>query len=121
MKSRGALPWLLVAGGAAAADLAVRVGTGFDMPRVLVAEAVLFPLAALALETLRRRRQANGRQARAVQVVLVWTFGLAGLRSALLAAGTPYAAANAAPLAVVAATMAVRLGRRRLSRKRNDA
>ncbi len=97
------LPWILVLALTTIADVLVRTLTGFDMPRVLAAEALIFPVSAVVLGLLRHRAPASGNRTRALQTVLVWTFALAGIRSAMIALGSSYAVASAVPvgLAVV--------------------
>jgi len=95
-------PWILILGLSTAADWLVRVRTGFDMPRVFEAEALIFPISALALGILRWKSPAAGPKTRALQTTLVWTFALAGLRSAMIALGSSFQSA-----VIVPATLAV--------------
>ncbi|MFO7587782.1 MAG: hypothetical protein R6X22_06875 [Gemmatimonadota bacterium] len=110
---RRIVSWPVVAGGSAAVDWLVRFGTGFDMPRVLAFETVLFPLTAAALEAMRRKGHARRGSTPLLQLLLVWTFALAGLRSALLTAGSSYVVANLAPVVVAGAALLLVLARRR--------
>jgi len=110
---RKSTPWILIISLSAAADWLFRVLTDFDMPRVLAFEAVIFPASALAMGLLRRRSPASGRKSRAFQTVLVWTFALAGLRSAMVAVGTTYLWANAVPACLAVLGMWISWRRRR--------
>jgi hypothetical protein len=75
-------------------DLAVRLGTGWSMARVVRAEAALFLAASLVLLVLHRRRPAPAGWARTVQVGLAASFALGGLRAAFWALGVPVHWAN---------------------------
>ena len=94
---RRSAPWILIISVSAAADWLVRILTDFDMTRVFAAEALIFPVSALALGLLRWRSPASGRKTRALQTVLVWAFALAGLRAAMVAFGSSYLWANIVP------------------------
>lgn len=90
--------WILVVTGATALDLLARVAAAFDLGRVLHIEAVLFPVTALVLATLLKYDQSARPLPHAVQVSLVWLFGLGGLRPVLWTLGLPLMVANFATL-----------------------
>jgi hypothetical protein len=92
--------WLLVIALATIVDLLIRIETDFDMPRVLAGEAILFLSTAAVLAALRFRWPAAASGGRAWQTVLVWSFGLAGIRSGLIAAGLPILWSNSIPVAI---------------------
>ena len=87
---RRSAPWILILAISTVADWLVRIRTDFDMPSVFAAEALIFPVSALALGFLRWRSPAQGPKTRALQTTLVWMFALAGLRSAMLSLGSSY-------------------------------
>ena len=89
------------------------------MPRVFAAEALIFPISALALGILRWKSPAAGRKPRALQTTLVWTFALAGLRSAMIALGSSYQLAIIVPSTV--ALIGLWIGWRRRRRSSTDA
>ena len=93
--------WMVVLAVTAGLDLAVRFLLPFRMPRVLAAEAVLFPLAGLLLLRMMSRRPASRSSLRILQAILAVTFLLAGLRSILWALGVPIQMANVAVIASV--------------------
>ena len=107
--------WILILCLSTAADWLVRVRTGFDMPRVFAAEALIFPISALALGILRWKSPAAGRKPRALQPTLVWTFALAGLRSAMIALGSSYQLAIIVPSTVALIGLWIVWRRRRRS------
>jgi hypothetical protein len=86
--------WGAVAVAIGLLDLAVRLGTGWSMARVVRAEAALFLAASLVLLVLHRRRPAPAGWARTVQVGLAASFALGGLRAASWALGVPVHWAN---------------------------
>lgn len=91
---RFTLQWVGIILVVAAVDLAVRFRIEGDYGRVLWVEAILFPLAAFALNLLfRSRGRPSGGQGR-FETVVVWAFFLAGIRSGLWAAGLPVGVAN---------------------------
>jgi hypothetical protein len=110
---RRTAPWILIIVISAVADWSVRILTDFDMPRVFAAEALIFPISALALGVLRWRSPASGRKTRALQTVLVWTFVLAGLRAAIVAFGSSYLSANIVPFCLAVLGIGVWWRRRR--------
>jgi hypothetical protein len=116
---RRSAPWILILCLSTAADWLVRVRTDFDMPRVFAAEALIFPISALALGILRWKSPAAGRKTRALQTTMVWTFALAGLRSAMIALGSSYQLAIIVPSTV--AVIGLWLGWRRRRRSSTDA
>lgn len=99
-RMRRSTPWILILAISTAADWLVRIRTDFDMPRVFAAEALIFPMSALALGLLRWRSPASGNKSRAIQTTLVWTFALAGLRSAMLTLGSSYLMAIIVPVSL---------------------
>lgn len=117
-RMRRSAPWILILCLATAADWLVRVRTDFDMPRVFEAEALIFPISALALGFLRWKSPAVGRKTRALQTTLVWSFALAGLRSAMIALGSSYQLAIIVP--VTLAVMGLWIGWRRRRRSSTD-
>lgn len=88
------LQWILVIWVAATVDLLVRFRGSIGFARVLWTEAVLFPLTGLVLILLLRRNRRLTGFKRGLQVVLVWAFFLAGVRSGIWAAGFGVGAAN---------------------------
>ena len=116
---RRSAPWILILCLSTAADWLVRVRTDFDMPRVFAAEALIFPISALALGILRWKSPAAGRKTRALQTTMVWTFALAGLRSAMIALGSSYQLAIIVPSTV--ALIGLWIGWRRRRRSSTDA
>lgn len=105
--------WGAIVGGATLLDLLVRFGLPFDMTRVLVAEAVLFPATAFAFLLLMRRSPGREGLPRMFQIFLIGGFALAGLRSGLWAAGLPVGIANLLVLAAaILAWSGFRLRRR---------
>ena len=113
---RRSAPWILILVVSTAADWLVRIRTDFDMPRVFAAEALIFPVSALALGFLRWRSPARGRKTRALQTTLVWMFALAGLRSAMLALGSSYLWAIIVPVSLAGIGLWTWWRRRRSSR-----
>jgi hypothetical protein len=93
------LQWMVVLAVTAGLDLAVRFLLPFRMPRVLAAEAVLFPLAGLLLLWMMNRHPASRPSLRIGQAILAVSFLLAGLRSFLWALGVPIQMANVAVIA----------------------
>lgn len=100
------IKWVGVVLAAALVDVGARFAFRFEMARVLRAEAVLFPAAALVLLAILRREPPSAGWGRAWRVGLILSFLLAGLRSGLWAAGLPVHLANAAVLAVAVAGFA---------------
>lgn len=72
--------WILVIAAAVALDIAARFATSFEFPRVMYAEAVLFPLTTMALALLLRSEPKAQGWRHGVRVGLVWFFGLGALR-----------------------------------------
>lgn len=88
------LVWTGLVAAITAIDLAARFALPFSLQRVLVVEAVLFFLGALATLALSARPpQASGWR-RVLQRILAAGLVLAALRAALWAAGLPVARAN---------------------------
>ena len=110
--------WMAVFGAATAVDLVVRFGMPFQLTRILWAEAVLFPVAALAFLFLYREKPGETGFRRRFQIVMIVAFLLAGLRSGLWAFGLPIGTVN---IAVLVATFLVwagfRIRRRHLDRQ----
>lgn len=75
-------------------DYGVRLLTHFDMSIVVPAEAVLFLGSSLLLWRLQRRSPAPVHWQHLVQLILVASFALGGLRSALWALGLAVSTAN---------------------------
>ena len=115
---RRSAPWILILCLATVADWLVRVRSDFDMPRVFEAEALIFPLSALVLGFLRWKSPAVGRKTRGLQTTLVWSFALAGLRSAMIALGSSYQLAIIVP--VTLAVMGLWIGWRRRRHSSTD-
>jgi drug/metabolite transporter (DMT)-like permease len=93
-------PWTLTIVVATLADFAVRFALPFDMKRVLLTEAVLFPATGLVLLWLVRRLPRRRGWRRGLQWVLIAAFFLGGLRSGLWGLGFSVTVANFAPLGV---------------------
>jgi hypothetical protein len=79
---------------AALADLGVRFGVQPDFRVSLWVEAAVFLVASGVLLALYRRAPAAAGWTRGLQVVLIASFGLAALRSAIWASGRPVTHAN---------------------------
>jgi peptidoglycan/LPS O-acetylase OafA/YrhL len=109
--------WVGVILVATAIDLAVRFGMPFDLQLVVRVEAVLFLATSLVLSALYRRQPRATGWRRKLQAVLVASFALAGVRSAIWAAGQPVYRANLAVLALAAVATVVLLVRRRARRR----
>jgi hypothetical protein len=77
-------------------DFAARLGTGWSMTWVTRAEAALLLSAAFGLLILHRRSPPRAARARVVQLGLVASLALGGLRAALWAMGMPVQQANLA-------------------------
>lgn len=75
-------------------DLAVRLGTSWSMVWVIRAEAALLLSAAFGLLMVYRRRSPGAARARVVQLGLIASLALGGLRAALWAIGMPVQQAN---------------------------
>lgn len=98
------------------ADLGARIGFGFDMARVIPAEALLFLATASALGWMAIRGDAYDVRVRRVDLWLAAGFALAGIRAALWAAGLDVYVANLVLLAIAGAAGA-RLWYRRRHRR----
>jgi hypothetical protein len=77
-------------------DFAVRLGTGWSTTWVIRAEAALFLSAAFGLLMLHRHRAPPSAGARVIQLGLVASLALGGLRAACWAMGMPVRYANLA-------------------------
>jgi len=88
------LQWVLAILAATAIDLLVRFWGSANFNWVLWVEAILFPATGVVLLLLLRSNPRLPGFKRGLQVVLVWAFILAGLRSGIWAAGFPVGAAN---------------------------
>ena len=91
--------WMVVFGAATAVDLFARFGLSFQMTRVLLVEAILFPVSALLFLKLMRAGPEQTGFRRKLQIGIVAAFILAGLRSGLWAAGLPIGIVNLSVLA----------------------
>jgi len=109
--------WVGVIVVATAIDLGVRIGMAFDLQRVVRVEAALFLATSLVLFALYRYQPRATGWRRKLQAVLVASFALAGVRSAIWAAGQPVYWANLAVLALAAVATVVLLVRRRARRR----
>lgn len=89
-----ALRWLGVILAATVLDLLLRFGVSPRFRGVLWGEAVLFGLTSLGLLLLHRSRPTPSGGRRVLQVILIWAFLLAGVRSGAWAAGVPVTVAN---------------------------
>ncbi len=101
---------------ATAFDLAGRFLLPFDLMRVMRIEAVLFPLAGIALVLMLRREPRASGWRRTLQWGLVACFLLAGLRALLWAAGAHPLIANITPPSVFVLSVLVLVIRRRATR-----
>jgi hypothetical protein len=113
--------WILVVTAATALDVLARFGVTFDFERVMHTEAVLFPLTATLLAALLRHEPGTRGWPHATRVVLVWFFGLGGLRPLLWTLGLPLMAANLATLVVALAGLLLWVVRRRHRRSPTTA
>jgi hypothetical protein len=93
----------------------VRFGSGFDFGRVMRAEALLFPITAIALAGLRRADPPMHGWPSRTRLFLLWLFAVGSVRPILWSLGVPLMAANLATagVGVVAIVAARRAGRRR--------
>jgi hypothetical protein len=112
------IPWVGLTAAVTAVDLTVRVAIPFDLTRVLVIETALFLATALTMTWMASRAPANRRWLRVLQWMLVWSFALAAVRSAIWVSGQPVVRANITVLALGAAVLASVLLRRRRDRTR---
>lgn len=94
-------------------DVAVRFATDYSMIRVVRAEAVLLLGAALLLWFLRRARPAPTPRQHTIQLAIVASFFLGGLRAALWAGGMPVERANLVIALIGLALIVVGTRRRR--------
>ena len=108
MSGRVALPWTVTIMVATCVDVAMRLALSFDMTRIRIMEAVLFPTAGVVLLwfLLRGARQHGWR--RGVQVWTVAGCFLAGLRVGLWALGVPVSRANLAIIVIPLLVLVVR-------------
>jgi hypothetical protein len=97
-------------------DLAVRIGTGSSMVRVVRAEGALFLAASLVLLALHRRHPPTSPRVRRFQQLFIACLVLGGVRAAAWGLGLPVQLANALVLLLAAAGAALVLWRRRRSR-----
>lgn len=86
--------WILVISAAAIVDLLVRFRLSPSFAATLWAEAVLFPLTGVVLLLLLKAGPRLKGFRRGLQVVLVWTFFLAGVRAGIWAMGFRVGTAN---------------------------
>lgn len=92
---RRGLTWAGVILAATVLDLGARFVFGLDFEAVLWIESLVFVVAALVLYRLFRSDPAAPGWRRGLQVVLIASFALAALRSAIWASGQPVTLANA--------------------------
>ncbi len=106
---------LSILAGVLVADLAARIGTGFDMDLVVDLEAALFPVAAVLLWRMAERADAAEARVRRLDLWLAACFALAGIRAVLWAFGFEVYVANLVilGLAVSSGTLVWYLRRRR--------
>ena len=97
------LVWSGVILTAAALDLGVRFSLSLQFASVLWIEVVIFLATALVLFRLYRVDQASPGWRRGLQAVLVASFALGALRSAIWASGRPVTQANAVVLGLCVA------------------
>jgi hypothetical protein len=100
MRGEGPVHWAWLWGAVLLAigilDIAVRLVTAWSMEWVVRAEAALLLSTAFGLLMLHRRRPASTTRARVIQLGLVASLTLGGLRAALWAMGMPVQYANLA-------------------------
>ena len=96
-------------------DLAVRIGSGFDMGVIVPTEAVLFLGAAILLGWMSRNADASDPGTRRLDSWLAACLALAAIRAALWATGVDVYTANLVILAIGLAAVALLLYRRRRS------
>jgi hypothetical protein len=94
LRSHRWLPWIGLAAAITAIDLVSRFALPFNLQRVLVVEAVLFFVGALATLTLSTRPPRPSGWRRVLPRLLAGGLLLAAFRAALWAAGMPVARAN---------------------------
>ena len=92
---RRGLTWAGVILAATVVDLGTRFVFGLEFEAVLWIESLVFVVAALVLYRLFRSDPAAPGWRRGLQVVLIASFALAALRSAIWASGQPVTLANA--------------------------
>lgn len=97
-------------------DLAVRIGSGFDMDVVIPAEAALFLVAAMLSGWMARNADASDPGPRRLDIWLAVCFILAAIRAGLWASGVDVYAANLVILGIGTVTAAFVLYRRRRGR-----
>lgn len=89
------LVWTGIILAATALDLGARFALGLEFELVLWVEALIFVVTSLVLYGLYRENQASPGWRRGLQLVLIASFLLAALRSAIWASGQPVTLANA--------------------------
>jgi hypothetical protein len=104
---RRGLVWTGIILAATALDLGARFALGLEFGLVLWIEALLFVVTALVLYGLYREEPASPGWRRGLQLVLIASFVLAALRSAIWASGQSVTAANAIVLVLGAAAWMV--------------
>ena len=75
-------------------DLGVRFATNFEMSLVIRVEAFLFLLTSVVLFILYRQSPPTTRKGNWIQLLIIFSYALAGIRSAIWAAGQPVYLAN---------------------------
>ena len=111
------LAWAAVILAATALDLGARFALGLDFETALWIEVMVFLGTALVLYRLYRTDPASPGWRRGLQVVLIASFVLGAVRSAIWALGSPVTAANAAALGLGVTAWLVWRYRRRSNRE----
>ncbi|MDP2482589.1 MAG: hypothetical protein Q8W45_04865 [Candidatus Palauibacterales bacterium] len=111
------LVWTGVILAATVIDLGVHFATRLEPAGVLWIEAAIFLAVALVLYRLLRRDPASPGWRRAVQAMLVASFVLGALRSAIWASGQPVAVANGTILGLGVAAWVLWTWRKRSARR----
>ncbi|MCL7959479.1 MAG: hypothetical protein M8861_04715 [marine benthic group bacterium] len=110
------LAWAGVILAATALDLGARFALGLEFETALWIEVMVFLATALVLYRLYRTDPASPGWRRGLQVVLIASFVLGAVRSAIWALGSPVTAANAAALGLGVTAWLVWRYRRRSNR-----
>ena len=108
--------WIIIFIVAGMAEYAVRLATRFNMDWVVPLDAVVFWWAGYLCWRLERRSPAQVPWQHALQLVIVASFVLAGLRSALWALGVPVSRANLVIIVVGVVLAGIALRRRHTGR-----
>jgi peptidoglycan/LPS O-acetylase OafA/YrhL len=118
---RQTILWIGIILAVTAIDLGVRFGMSFEIMRVIRIEAVLFLLTSVVLFALYRSNPRTIGRRRTIQIVLVASFALAGIRAAIWAAGQPVFWANLAILILAGVIIGVFTIRRRAQCQRRTS